>query len=114
MEVMEFENNAIDLNFETLSKLLSKESNDILENFIEDIHCSIESLTLLDMAQYILHHLKEYGKVCVALGKELKDYEVALDDEDGLTDKGEDFLLQYIHYTIHRQEYEEWRQSVGM
>lgn len=114
MEVLEKTNKNIELNFETLSKILSQESNDILENFIEDIHCSIESLTFLDIAQYILHHLREYGKVEIALGKELKDYDVAFDDEDGLTDEGQDFLMQYIHYTIHRQEYEEWRQSVGM
>lgn len=114
MEVLEQNNESIELNFETLSKILSQESNDTLENFIEDVHCSIESLTFLDIAEYILQHLEEYGKVEIALGKELKDYDVAFDDEDGLTDIGEDFLIQYIHYTIHREEYEEWRQSVGM
>lgn len=114
MEVSEQTNESIELNFETLSKILSQESNDILDNFIEDVHCSIESLTFLDIAEYILQHLEEYGKVEIALGKELKDYDVAFDDEDGLTDEGQDFLIQYIHYTIHRQEYEEWRQSVGM
>ena len=114
MEVSEQTNKDIELNFETLSKILSQESNDILENFIEDIHYSIESLTFLDIAEYILQHLEGYGKVEVVLGKELKEYDVAFDDEDGLTDIGEDFLIQYIHYTIHREEYEEWRQSVGM
>lgn len=114
MEVLEQTNKDIELNFVTLSKILSQESNDILESFIEDVHCSINSLTFLDIAQYILQHLDDYGKVEVALGKELKEYDVAFDDEDGLTDEGEDFLIRYIHYTIHRQEYEEWRQSVGM
>ena len=114
MEVSEQTNKDIELNFETLSKILSQESDDILDNFIEDIHCSIESLTFLDIAEYILQNLEEYGKVKMALGKELKDYDVAFDDENGLTDVGEDFLIQYIHYTIHKGEYEEWRQSVGI
>lgn len=108
------ESNEGELNFQTLSELISQESNDILEDFIEDIRCSIESITFLDIAEYILNHGKEYERVCVALGKELKDYDVAFDDEDGLIDVGENFLIQYIHYTIHRQNWEEWRQIVGM
>ena len=41
MEVLEQNNESIELNFETLSKILSQERNDTLEKFIEYLHCSI-------------------------------------------------------------------------
>lgn len=105
----------MELNFETLTKLISKESNNVLDDFIEDISCSIEQVTFLEIANYIKKHIKDYEKVCVTLGKSLKGYsDVACDDEDYLTIEGEDFLILYIHKTISEERYREWIESVGM
>lgn len=104
----------MELSFETLTKLISEDSNKVLSNFIEDISCSIEEVTFLQIINYILKHQLDYDKVSVSLGKDLKDYDVAYDDEDCLTAEGEDFLILYIHHTISNERWKEWRRSVGM
>lgn len=104
----------MELNFQTLSKLISKNTEELLEDFIEEVHQMIEHITFLEIAKYILKSKTKYNKLCTYLAKDLKDYEVAYDDSDDLTCKGEDFLIAYIHYTISKEEWQEWRESVGM
>lgn len=99
----------MELNFETLTKILSKESNEKLDDFVEYIECSCENYSLID----IVHKMNElngdkYHELITSLSKDLKDYDVTYDDEDDLTDEGYDFLILYVQYRIiseHRREY---------
>lgn len=104
----------MELNFQTLTKLIKKDTEELLENFIEEVHQMIECITFLEIAKYILKNKSKYNELCTYLAKDLKGYEVAYDDSDDLTCKGEDFLITYIHYTISEQEWQEWRESVGV
>lgn len=99
----------MELNFDTLIKILSKESNKLLDDFIEYIDCSCENYSLID----IVRETDNYGNsqwhdLITSLAKDLKEYDVAMDDEDDLTDCGYDFLILYVQKTIleeHRKEY---------
>ena len=103
----------MDLNLNTLPKIISKEANSILNDFIEDIHCMVEHITLLDIADYILHHKEDYYRVCDVLGKELNDYsDICFENE--LNGEGEDFLIQYIQKTILEDEWAEWKTNIGI
>lgn len=99
----------MELNFDTLTKILSKESNDILDDFVEYIDCSCENYSLIDIV-HEMDRLKgdKYHELITLLSKDLKGYDVAYDDEDDLTDEGYDFLILYVQYRIineHRREY---------
>lgn len=99
----------MDLNFDTLQKILSKETNEKLDDFIEYVDCRSEAYSLID----IVHALDEYSEtpyhdLITSLSKDLKDYDVSMDDEDDLTDDGYDFLILYTQYRIlseHQREY---------
>ena len=99
----------MELNFDTLQKILSKESNEKLDDFIEHIDCVCDSYSLID----IVHEMDKYSAsqwhdLITSLSKDLKDYDVSMDDEDDLTDDGYDFLILYTQYRIlseHQREY---------
>ena len=99
----------MELKFDTLTKILSKKTNEKLDNFIEYIDCRCEAYSLID----IVREMEDYSETAfhdliTSLSKDLKDYDVAMDDEDDLTDDGYDFLILYTQYQIlseHRREY---------
>ena len=99
----------MELNFDTLTKILSKETNKLLDKFIEYIDCSLDNYSIID----IVHEFDKYNgddwhKLINLLSKDLKDYDIAYDDEDDLTDDGYDFLILYVQNRIlseHRREY---------
>ncbi len=100
----------MELSFDTLIKILSKESNKLLDDFIEYIDCNCENYSLID----IVRETDNYGNsqwhdLITSLAKDLKEYDVAMDDENYLTDCGYDFLIQYVQKIIldeHRREYD--------
>lgn len=99
----------MDFNFNTLQKILSKETNEKLDDFIEYVDCRCEAYSLID----IVHALDEYSEtpyhdLITSLSKDLKDYDVSMDDEDDLTNDGYDFLILFVQQQIlteHRREY---------
>lgn len=44
--------------------------------------------------------------------KDIEKYEVAMDDEDDLTDEGYDFLILYIQYRIKSEHIREYNLAV--
>lgn len=99
----------MNLNFNTLTKILSKETNEKLDDFIEHIDCICESYSFIDIVHEI-DRLSEdkWHDLITSLSKDLKGYDVAYDDEDDLTDDGYDFLILYTQNRIlteHRREY---------
>ena len=99
----------MELNFNTLTKILSKKTNELLDEFVEYIDCSLDNYSIID----IVHEFDKYNggdrhKLITLLSKDLKGYDVAYDDEDDLTDEGYDFLILYTQQRIineHRREY---------
>ena len=102
----------MELNFDTLTKILTKETNEKLTNFIEYIDCVCDSYSLRNIVRefdkYIEYSGTIYRDLITSLSKDLKDYDVSYDDEDDLTDDGYDFLILYTQNKIlteHRREY---------
>lgn len=98
----------MELNFNTLTKILSKETNELLDKFIEYIDCSCENYSLIDIVrEFDKYSETPYHDLITSLAKDLKDYDVAYGDEDDLTDEGYDFLILYTQQKIlseHRKE----------
>lgn len=99
----------MELNFDTLTKILSKKANEKLDDFIEYIDCSCENYSLINIIrQTDNYENSKWHDLISSLSKALKDYDVAMDDEDDLTSDGYDFLILYTQYKIvseHRREY---------
>ncbi len=99
----------MELSFDTLTKILTKESNELLDDFIYHIESRCENYSLIE----IVRETDNYGNsqwhdLITSLAKDLKEYDVAYDDEDDLTDCGYDFLILYVQKIIldeHRREY---------
>lgn len=99
----------MELSFDTLTKILSKKSNELLDDFIEYIDCNCENYSLIE----IVRETDNYGNsqwhdLITSLAKDLKEYDVAMDDENDFTDCGYDFLILYTQKVIleeHRREY---------
>lgn len=97
----------MELNFETLTKILSKESNKMLDDFIVHIFCSCLGYSIID----IVHEIDrlngdKYHELITSLSKDLKDYGLSYNGDD-LTDEGYDFLILYVQYRIisnHRKD----------
>lgn len=102
-------NETYELSIHTLRKILNKESNKLLDQFIEYIETTCESYSLLDICRATDNYEESsWIELINSLAKDLKDYDVALDDEDDLTDCGFDLLIIYTQYEItenHRREY---------
>lgn len=99
----------MELNFDTLREILNKETNELLDEFIEYIDCSCDSFSLIDIINEIdSYDTSEWIRLIEALSKDLKDYDVSMDDEDDLTDEGYDFLILFVQREIleeHKREY---------
>lgn len=99
----------MELNFDTFTKILSKETNLLLEEFIEHIDCTCESYSLIDIVRETDNYENsEWHDLITSLSKDLQGYDVAMEDEEDLTDCGYDFLILYVQKTIlenHRREY---------
>ncbi len=99
----------MNLNFDTLTKILSKETNEKLDDFIEYVDCTCDEYSLIDIVRALEKYSETpYHDLITSLSKDLKDYDVSMDDEDDLTDEGYDFLILYTQYQIlseHRKEY---------
>lgn len=97
----------MDLNFDTLTKILSKETNKLLDKFIEYIDCSLNDYSIIEIVhQFDNFNGDDWHKLITSLSKDLEDYEVAC--EDDLTDEGYDFLILYTQQRIlneHRREH---------
>ena len=103
----------MELTFDTLTKILSKETNEKLDDFIEYVDCSCDEYSIID----IVHALDSfngtlYHVLISSLSKDLKDYDVSMDDEDDLTNDGYDFLILYTQYMIRREHIREYNLSV--
>lgn len=99
----------MELNFDTLTKILSKESNKLLDDFIEYIDCSCENYSLIEIVRETDNYgNSEWHGLITSLAKDLQEYDVAMDDGTDLTDCGYDFLILYTQKTIleeHRRQY---------
>lgn len=99
----------MELNFETLRKILSKKSNELLDEFIENIDCTCENYSLMEICAAIDNYENSaWHNLITNLSKDLKGYDVAYDDEDDLTYDGYDFLILFIQKEIleeHRRQY---------
>lgn len=97
------------LNFETLRKILSKKSNELLDQFIEHIDCTCDNYSLMEICSAIDNYENtRYHELITSLSKDLKGYDVAYDDEDDLTYVGYDFIILFVQNEIletHRREY---------
>lgn len=99
----------MELSFDTFTKILSKKSNELLEQFIEHINCTCESYSLIDIVRETDNYENSgWHDLITSLNKDLQGYAVAMEDEEDLTDCGYDFLILYVQHTIlenHRREY---------
>lgn len=99
----------MELSFETLTKILSKETNQMLDNFIEYIDTTCDSYSLIDIVKESDNYTDtEWHNLISGLANDLKEYDVTYDDEDELTDEGYDFLILYVQKQIldeHHQEF---------
>lgn len=99
----------MELNFDTLRKILSKKSNELLDEFIEYIDCSCENYSLMEICGVIDNYENShYHELITHLSKDLKDYDVSYEDENDLTYDGYDFLILFVQKEIletHRREY---------
>lgn len=103
----------MELSFETLTKILSKETNMLLNDFIEYIDCKCKSYCLIDICREIDNYREsEWHNLITALSRDLKEYDVTYDDEDDLTDSGYDFLVLYIQNTILEEHHKEYVEAV--
>lgn len=103
------ENDEYELSFKTFRKIISKETNKLLDNFIEYIDCSCDSYSLINIVrQTDNYEASEWHNLISSLNKDLQDYDVAMEDNDDLTDCGYDFLILFTQDEIlnqHRREY---------
>ena len=99
----------MELSFDTFRKIISKESNELLDEFIQNIDCSCEYYSLIHICREIDNYENShFHSLITSLSKDLKDYDVACTDEDDLTDSGYDFLILFTQKEIleeHRREY---------
>ena len=103
----------MELTFDTLTKILSKETNKKLDDFIEYVDCSCDSYSLIDIVHVLdSYNGTPYHNLITALSKDLKNYEVAMADTDDLTDEGYDFLILYIQCRIKSEHIREYNLAV--
>lgn len=97
------------LDFTTLRKILSKKSNKLLDDYIEYIDCGCESYSLIDIVRQTDNYgNSEWHDLITSLNKDLQGYDVAMEDEEDLTDSGYDFLILFTQKEIleeHRKKY---------
>jgi hypothetical protein len=104
----------MELNFETLRKIVSKETNNLLDDFNEYISCSCNDYGLMDICVAIDNYENsKWHELITSLSKDLKGYDVAMDDEDDLTREGYDFLILFIQNEIITNEWNEWVSAVA-
>lgn len=103
----------MELTFDTLTKILSKETNEKLDDFIEYVDCTCDEYSLIDIVRALERYSETpYHDLIMSLSKDLKDYDVSMDDEDDLTNDGYDFLILYTQYMIRREHIREYNLSV--
>lgn len=103
----------MELNFDTFTKILSKGSNELLDDFIDYISCSCESYSLIDIVRETDNYgNSEWHNLISSLNKDLQGYDVAMEDEEDLTDCGYDFLILYTQITILDEQRREYNLNV--
>lgn len=91
----------MELNFDTLTKILSKDTNEKLDYFIEYLDCQCINYSLIDIVREMDgYNASSWHDLITSLSKDLRDYSVVVSDEDDLTNDGYDFLVLYTQYKI--------------